>query len=63
MRCLRTYESICDGFHSILNQKVRRPAGKGGLSFRQPGTDGEGAGSENLDFGQMSFMNGPFSMY
>ena len=45
--------------HSIVNQKVGRPAGGGGYNLSDnPGQTGEG-GSENHDFGRTSFVNAP----
>ena len=57
--CLRACACVCGDSRSIVNQKVGRPAGEGGYKLSDnPGQTGEG-GSENLDFGRTSFVNGP----
>ena len=56
---LRAYTCAYSDFHTIGNQKVGRPTGEGGCKLSDnPGQTGE-TGSENLDFGRTSFMNGP----
>ena len=57
--CLSAYTCSCSDFHTMGNQKVGRPTGEGGCKLSDnPGQTGEG-GSENLDFGRTSFVNGP----
>ena len=59
--CLTAYACLCGNSHSKINQKVGRPTGEGGRKVSDnPGQTGEG-GSENLDFGRTSFVNGPLS--
>ena len=36
------YKCVCGDSHSIGNQKVGRPTGEGGVSFRTTRTDGGG---------------------
>ena len=57
--CLRAYTCVCGDSHSIGNQNVGRPTGKGGCKLLDnPGQTWE-EGSENLDFGRTSFVNAP----
>ena len=57
--CLSAYTCSCSDFHTMGNQKIGRPTGEGGCKLSDnPGQTGEG-GSENLDFGRTSFVNGP----
>ena len=61
--CLSAYTCSCSDFHTMGNQKVGRPTGEGGASFRTtPDRRGRG-GFENLDFGRTSFVNGPLAVY
>ena len=59
----RPYACVWGNCYSIVNQKVGRLAGEGGIMLSDnPGQTGEG-GSENLDFGRTSFMDAPYQIF